>query len=365
MGDDYPKIRVAAVQAAPVFLDREASVEKACRLIREAGAEGAKIIGFPEGFIPGHPLWYHFHPATSPESRRLAAELFKNSVEIPSLATDALAKAAREAGAYVVMGLCEKRPGTFGTMFNSQLFIGPNGRILGKHQKLVPTVGERLVHTGGGGDTLQAFETEFGKISGLICGENSNPLAIFALIAQEAVIHIASWPNAPSRTALPRSERGIVTGRALAFMAKAFVINVCGAMSDDMKEVLAYTAEDRVFLADVELSGGSSIIGPDSKVIAGPMGPEEGILYAEIDLQEVVYGKLAHDFAGHYNRADIFTLLLNDRVPKIFRRISEEEPSTLPAQQRPIAMNGMSRDMEFAAESPSFIRRDPEKTGAD
>src|SRR3970040_726381 len=98
MADIYPKIRVAAVQAAPVFLNRKATVEKACRLIREAGTGGAKVVGFPEGFIPGHPLWYHFHPATSPESRRLATELFKNSVEIPSPATEALAEAAGEAG---------------------------------------------------------------------------------------------------------------------------------------------------------------------------------------------------------------------------------------------------------------------------
>ncbi len=360
MGDIYPKIRVAAAQAAPIFLDREATVEKACRLIREAGAAGAKIIGFPEGFIPGHPLWYHFHPATTPESRRLATELFKNSVEIPSPATEALAEAAREAGAYVVMGLCEKRPGTFGTMFNSQLFIGPDGEILGKHQKLVPTSGERLVHTGGRGDTLRAFETEYGRISGLICGENSNPLAIFALIAEGAAIHVASWPNAPGRTALPRSERGIMTGRALAFMAKAFVINACGAVSDDMKEVLAYTPEDRTFLADPELSGGSSIIGPDSRVIAGPMGPEEGILYADIDLEEGVRGKVAHDFAGHYNRADVFTLLLNDRVPEIYQRLSAMEQKGLPAGARAVTLNRLAEDLAFAGEPATFVTREPD-----
>ncbi|MFC1491046.1 carbon-nitrogen hydrolase family protein [Nitrospinota bacterium] len=365
MGDNYPTIRVAAAQAAPVFLNREATVEKACRLIREAGAGGAKIVGFPEGFIPGHPLWYHCHPATSPESRRMATELFKNSVEIPSPATDALAEAAREAGAYVVMGLCEKRPGTFGTMFNSQLFIDPNGQILGKHQKLVPTSAERLVHTGGGGDTLQVFETEYGKMSGLICGENSNPLAIFALIAEGAAIHVASWPNAPGRTALPRSERGIMTGRSLAFMAKAFVINVCGAMSDDMREVLAYTPEDRIFLADLKLSGGSSIIGPDSRVICGPMGPEEGILYADIDLEEGAHGKVGHDFAGHYNRADIFTLLLNDRVPEIFRRLSRSERKEQPAVKRAITVDGLGQDMEFAGEPPALVKRKPEVMGTD
>jgi aliphatic nitrilase len=328
----YAKIRLAAVQAAPVHLNREATVEKACALIREAGAAGAKVIGFPEGFIPAHPLWYHFHPSTTKESLRLATELFKNSVEIPSPATDALCQAARHAGAYVVMGLCEKRPGTYGTLYNTQLFIGPDGRVLGKHQKLVPTVGERLVHTGGYGDTLKAFDTPYGRLTGLICGENSNPLAIFAMIAQETAIHVASWPNLPGRTSLPRSERGLITGRAFAFQSKAFVINACGAVSDEMRDVLAYTPEDRKFLADPELSGGSTIIGPDSKVLAGPMGPEEGILYAEADMEACVLAKVKHDFAGHYNRADVFTLVLNDRAPEIFQRSSTTESKAQPPQ---------------------------------
>jgi aliphatic nitrilase len=119
---------------------------------------------------------------------------------------------------------------------------------------------------------------------------------------------------------LPRSERGLITGRAFAFQSKAFVINACGAVSDEMREVLAYTPEDRKFLADPELSGGSTIIGPDSKVLAGPMGPEEGILYAEADMEACVLAKVKHDFAGHYNRADVFTLVLNDRAPEIFQR---------------------------------------------
>src|SRR5690606_38100127 len=265
---------------------------------------------------------YHFHPATTSESRRMAAELFKNSVEIPSAATDALCAAARDAGAYVVMGLCEKMPGTFGTMYNSQLFISPQGKIIGKHQKLVPTSGERLVHTNGRGDTLHTYDTEFGRLSGLICGENSNPLAIFALIAEGAAIHVASWPNLPGRTALARAERGIMTGRSLAFMAKAFVLDVCGTVSDEMRKVLAFRPEDEAYLADPALSGGSTIIGPDSNIIAGPMGSEEGILYADIDLEDGVKGKIPHDFAGHYNRSDVFTVTLNDRPPELFQRVS-------------------------------------------
>jgi aliphatic nitrilase len=121
MGDSYARVKVAAVQAASIFLDREGSTEKACRLIREAGKNGARVIGFPEGFIPAHPVWYHHHAATGAVANRLAVELFKNAVEIPGPETDALCAAARAANAYVVVGVCEKLPHTTGTMFNTQI----------------------------------------------------------------------------------------------------------------------------------------------------------------------------------------------------------------------------------------------------
>lgn len=320
MSDIYPKIRVAAIQAAPIFLNRDATIEKACALIKEAGGNGARVIGFPEGFVPGHPLWYHFHPATCSHSLRLATELFKNSVEIPGRATDALCDAAREAKVHVVMGVCERRPGTFGTMYNSQVFIDDQGQILGKHQKLVPTVGERLVHTGGYGDTLRAFQTKFGKVGGLICGENSNPLAIFALIAEGTMIHVASWPSHRQKGAkFPASDRATSAGRAVAMMSKAYVINALGALNEEMIEMLAANDEDRAFLRDPDNSGGSTIIGPHSTVIAGPMSNEEGILYADIDLEACVREKVTHDLAGHYNRADIFNVRINRTAPLIYQ----------------------------------------------
>lgn len=328
-GDTYARLRVAAVQAAPVFLNREASVEKACQLIREAGQSGAKVIGFPEGFIPGHPLWYHFRPATDAISNRLAAQLFANSVTIPSRTTDQLCQAARDAGAYVVMGLCEKQSGTFGTMYNTQLFIGPDGRILGKHQKLVPTVGERLVHTGGYGDTIGAIETEYGKIGGLICGESLNPLLIFSLVAEQAQIVVVSWPSRFQKGGTCCPERALLSGRAVAAMTKAFVLNCIGAMSDEMREILAYTEEDKAILCDATASGGSTIVNPKGDLIAGPMGADEGILYAEIDLGEGVLAKVEHDFSGHYNRPDVYHVTLNTAHPELYAR----EDGTAPAAQ--------------------------------
>ena len=243
MGDEPVTIKVAAVQAASVFLDREASTEKACRLIREAGANGARVVGFPEGFIPAHPLWYHHHPATAALSNKFAVALFKNAVEIPGREVEALCAAAHAARAYVVIGVCERIPNTYGTLYNSQLYIGPNGQVIRKHQKITPTVGERIVHTGGHGDTFGAFQTEFGPMSGLICGENSNPLAIFSLIAEGTRIHVMSWPNYISVGGGPLRNRVMVDSQAFAQMSKAFVVSACGVIDDRMIEMLQVAPE--------------------------------------------------------------------------------------------------------------------------
>ncbi len=316
MGDVYPKIRVAVVQAAPAFLNREASAEKAIAFIEEAGQRAVDLLAFPEGFIPAHPVWYHFHPATGKESLTMATELFKNSVEVPGPIVDALCVAARQAGVNVVIGVCEKQPATTGTMYNSQLFIGRDGQLLGKHQKLTPTVGERLVHAGGYGDTLRAFQTDVGRVSGLICGENSNPLAIFALAAQGAQIHVASWPSHFSRNEHCMVDAVTFATRSLSYKCSCFVLNACATISDEMRERLPYTEEDRAFLDNAENGGGSSIIGANSMVLAGPMsGAEEGLLVADIDLEDCIRAKLVHDYSGHYNRPDVFTLTVNTAVP--------------------------------------------------
>jgi nitrilase len=325
MGDSYGVVKVAAVQAASVFLDREGSTEKACRLIREAGRNGARVIGFPEGFIPAHPVWYHHHPATSAIANKLSVELFKNSVEIPGPEVDALCAAARDANAYVIMGVCEKLPETLGTMFNSQLYIGPDGTLIRKHQKIMPTVGERLVHMGGYGDTFGAFATEFGPVSGLICGENSNPLAVFALTAEGTRIHVMSWPNHFPTSGDPLRNRVSVDSQAFAQMSKAFVISACGVVDERMIEMLACGPEGEKFLRSPDCSGGSVIVAPNSRILAGPMGNEEGILYAECNLELGILTKLRHDFAGHYNRPDIFQLHVNRAAPSLYR-VHGEEP---------------------------------------
>jgi aliphatic nitrilase len=280
------------------------------------------VIGFPEGFIPAHPLWYHFHPASGSRSIGFARELFKNAVEIPSPSTDALCDAARRANATVVLGVCERVPGTMGTLYNTQLFIGSRGEILGKHRKLTPTLGERLVHAGGHGDTLKVFETEFGPIGGLICGENSNPLASFALQAMGERIHVASWP-AHFNHSTPMHEVIDFAGRSFAYKTGVFVINAVGAISDEMRQVLAANEDDRAFLERTMAAPGSSIIGPTGRVLAGPLEGGEGIVYADIDLEQIIVAKSIHDYAGHYNRMDVFSLTLNTQAPPTLRLRSE------------------------------------------
>ena len=336
MGDEYPKIKAAAVQAASVFLDREASTARACELIREAGENGARVVGFPEGFIPAHPVWFHFHPGTGRIGTELSVDLFKNAIEIPGPEIDRLCEAAAAARVYAVVGVCEKQPNTIGTLHNSQVFIGPDGTYLGKHQKLTPTVGERLVHTGGHGDTLAAFETEFGPATGLICGENSNPLAVFTMTAQHSRVHVMSWPNHFPTVGAPLRERVRIDSQAFAQMTKAFVVSACGTVDDGMVERLRLSEADEEVIRDPAFCGGSMIVAPDSAVIAGPMGPEEGILYADLDLEIGVKMKLRHDFAGHYNRPDVFHLHVNGAAPQLFEVHGADPAAGLPGpdQQR-------------------------------
>ena len=322
------RVRLAAVQAAPVWLDRDATVAKACDLIREAGAGGADLVGFPENFIPGHPSWYYFHPAHSDRSMELAIKLFRESVEVPSEAVDALCQAAGDAGVDVVMGLTERVPGSLGTLYNSQLFIDSSGRVAGKHQKLLATMSERMVHAPGGPETQQVFESRVGTLSSLICGEHSNPLAVAAIASKYPTVHVAAWPN--NFMPGPGSMRigGLLAARNIAYMCKCFVISSCGVNSEAMIADMALTEADADFMRNPDKTGGTCIIAPSSEIIAGPMpGDQEGIAYADVDLEACIRGRLLHDVAGHYNRSDVYRLLVNNTPSRLVEtRLPAESP---------------------------------------
>ena len=321
MDDTFQTIKIAAVQAAPVFLNCEKSVEKACKFIREAGANGADLVAFPENFIPGHPIWYHFYPATSPKSLDFAVQLFENSVEIGSDAMQDICAAAADSNILVVMGLTERYPNTTGTLFNTQVFIDRRGIIIGKHQKIVPTVGERLVHAGGAASSQGVVMSEWGPISGLCCGENSNPMAVALLAAQYTRIHVANWPNHFTPGYHSMADTSLLASRNIAYMCKCYVLSPCGIVSSEMVDLLATNDKDRDYLLDPKEGGGTVILDPKANIIAGPMeGDKEGIIYADADLKETIRGRFIHDFGGHYNRTDVFRLSWNDTNPSLVMR---------------------------------------------
>ncbi len=314
MGDSYPRFLAAAVQAAPVFLDREATVEKACRLIGEAAAHGARLIVFPEAWIPTYPYWpRELVAARQPNSEaclQAQVTLIKNAVEIPSESTRRLCQAALQADAYVMIGINERDTLSGGTLYNTQLYIDRTGQILGKHRKLVPTGTERSVWGRGDGSDLRVFATDCGRIGGLICWENFMPLARAALMAQGQQIHVTHFPGAvPDSLDLSSANVAQIFCRYYAFEGQVFVINAMGYITaevvpDDfpLKEATDFSKAWR---------GGSVIISPTGKYLAGPVYDEETILYAEINLEEILEVKARIDTAGHYARWDVTRLLVN------------------------------------------------------
>ncbi|HUZ89703.1 MAG TPA: carbon-nitrogen hydrolase family protein [Candidatus Acidoferrales bacterium] len=328
------KLKVAVVQSSGPFLDRAGCLDRALDWIAQAGREKVKLLAFPEGFIPGHPVWFHFHPVTGRQSLDWSARLFENAVEVDGPEVDAIRAAAKKAGTYVVIGVCEREAGTTGTLFNTQLFIDDGGRLLGKRQKLVPTVGERIVHAPGRGDMLPVFPTPIGRLSGLLCGENANSLAVFALAAQGTQIHVASWPNHFATNEHPMAEAIHFNTLSLSYQASCFVLNACGVITKDLREQLPYSQGDHAFLGNALNGGGSSIVGAGSTIIAGPMpGDEEGLLIADIELGDCVAAKVVHDYSGHYNRADVFTLTVRSPQYQIAERVPEQPPKSKPARR--------------------------------
>ena len=321
MPDSYPKARVAAIQAEPVVLDREATVRKACNLIEEAGKNGAKIIVFPEEFIPGHPEWLYFYPAGEAIAR-FYREFFKNSVEVPSPAVRALGEAATKADAYVAIGISERVPGTMGSLYNSLLFLDPEGRVMGVHRKLVPTTTERLIHASGDGRSLNVYPTRYGELGGLLCGENTNSLARFTLLAQGEKIHTAHWPSFPTKYNRAGLDGVDIRIRYHAYEGKVFVISSSAIFGPDSIEKICDTEASRSLV----LGGGgvSGIVDPYGKYIGGPLRDEEGIVYADIDLEQMIDAKTLHDVVGHYNRFDVLSILYRRRSPKPVIFVDEE-----------------------------------------
>ena len=295
--------RIAAVQAAPLFLDLDATITKVCQLIEAASKEGATLVVFPEAFVPGYPLWVWFIPPGKTHPLRvLYAQLHGNSVSIPGPEVRRLAEAAGDCGVTVAIGVNERNSeASDSTLYNTLLYLGHDGRVLGKHRKLIPTAGERLVWGQAAGSDLEVFDLPFGRLSGLLCWENYMPLARYALTAWGEQIHVApTWD---------RGEPWISTMRHVAKEGRCFVIGACQAFhKDDVPDEMAFKDE---YLAELEgwLNPGLSlIVDPDGKIVAGPLKEEEGILYADVEPDQLVGPRWQLDAAGHYSRPDVFEL---------------------------------------------------------
>jgi predicted amidohydrolase len=304
----FMKIRVAAVQAAPVYMDIERSIAKAVSLIAEAARLGAELVVFPETWLPGYPAWldccrdvalWDHEPV-----KKVFARLMENSVFVPGPVTEALASAARENRVVLNISAHErvKQGAGRGTLYNTMLTFGSDGSLLNRHRKTMPTYTERMIWGEGDGTGLKAVDTAVGRVGGLICWEHWMPLARHALHVSGEDIHIAAWPQV--------KEMNLIASRHYAFEGRCFVV-ACGSVMKsselpaELERIEALKNPDSLVL-----NGGSAIIAPDGSLMAGPVFDEETILTADLDLSRIAEESLTLDVTGHYYRPDLFEVKL-------------------------------------------------------
>jgi len=300
-------VKVACVQAEPIVLDREATVDKLARLTAEAAGEGASLLVFPEAFIPVYPssTWAKaFAGWEDPRAKEAFARLAAESVSVPGEAADRIGAAAREHGVWIVTGVTEVDPERPGTLYNTLLYHAPDGRLALRHRKLVPTNHERLIWGPGDGSGLRAIPTELGRLGGLICWENYMPLARFSLYESGVEIYIASTAD--------DGDAWQATLVHIARESRAFVVS-----PSHFQRASAYPNDfplrDELEGHDVISRGGSAILAPDGSYLAGPLYDEEGVLYAELDPAVLRAERQRFDPAGHYHRPDVLRLKVKSR----------------------------------------------------
>jgi len=306
-------VRVAGVQAAPVFLDADATVAKAVSLIEEAASNGAELVAFAESWLPGYPSWIFGAAGWEDAGAKAVYRRFReNAVAVPSAATDTLCRAARANGVVVVMGMTERDTDTVGgSLYNSLLYISAEGQILGVHRKLMPTHAERIVWGQGDGSTLHVFETPVGRVGGLACWEHWMPLTRFAMHAKGEQIHVAAWPEVGD----PELHRFCT--RHYAFEGRCFALCVMGARVGPEHLPEGFELADAMGATDDfvnrEPVGGTCVFAPDGTVVADSVAGDETIVYADLDLGRIPEEQAALDVVGHYNRPDVFTLSVDER----------------------------------------------------
>jgi aliphatic nitrilase len=305
----FNKFKAAAVQTSPVFLNAEKTIDKAIAFVKEAADNGAQLIAFPEVFVSGYPYWNWI--MTPVQGSKWYEKLYKSAITADGSEVKRLCDAAKEFNIHIVIGINEKGT-SYGEIYNTNLIIDNNGNLIGRHRKLVPTWAEKLTWTSGDGSSLKVYKTEVGPIGTLACGENTNTLARFALLAQGELIHIANYISLPvAPPDYDMAEAIKIRAAAHSFEGKLFTIVSCSTISQEIKDALREDVPNVDELLTRKNSAFSGFIGPNGAAIGTPLIDEEGIVYADIDLEKCIQPKQMHDILGHYNRFDIFDLRVN------------------------------------------------------
>ena len=313
-------VRVAVVQAAPVIMDREATTAKVVALTHQAAKQGAKIVLFPEAFIPAYPRGLTFGTRVGSRSeagRKDWARYWRNAVSVPSETTELLAETARSAEVYLIVGVIERDTEfSSGTLFCTTLYFGPDGQLLGKHRKLKPTASERLIWGEGDGSTLTVVDTPYGKMGGLICWENYMPLARTAMYAKGVQLYLA--PTADARDVWQS------TIRHIAVEGRCFVLSCNQYVTKDMYPTDLACYEELSSAPEVMSVGGSAIVGPLGEYVVEPVLGREDILIGDLDLDLIPQSRFDFDPVGSYARPDIFQLIVNDEKQGTVRWAAED-----------------------------------------
>ena len=300
--------KVAVVQAAPVFLDLDATLEKGIAFIEEAANNGARLIGFPETWMPGYPWWIWLDSPIG--GLRFVQQYHENSLQKESPQVQKLCDAARDNDIFVVMGASERAAGS---LYIAQFFIDTDGTLLDVRRKLKPTHVERTVFGDGHGNNLCVYETGLGRIGGLCCWEHLQPLSKYAMYAQNEQVHIGAWPTFSLYRDKAYSlgpQLNMAVSSVYAAEGQCYFLAPCGVISQDMVELMADTPAKQDLLPPG--GGHAMIFGPDGAALCDYLDDNaEGLLYADIDLGAIAIAKSFADPAGHYSRPDVTRLLLN------------------------------------------------------
>jgi nitrilase/aliphatic nitrilase len=313
---------------APVFADREATLDKMEDVVAEARSRGGDLVVFGESFLPGFPLWALVHAPI--DTHAFFRGLTEQAVDVPGPQTRRLAALARRHGVHLSVGVTERSPASAGTLYNANLLFGPDGEVLNHRRKIMPTWAERLVWGLGDAADLRPVRTALGALGVLICGENTNPLARYAMAAQGEQIHVATYPPAwPFRRSAPPDYARWVQLRTLAhaFEAKVFILTAAGVLDEAAVLGLAAGHEGVEQVLREAPAAPSLAAGPTGEVVAGPLAGAEGLLVVPVDLTTAVEQRLAHDIAGHYQRHDLFTLTLDQRAQPPIRLLRDDPPA--------------------------------------